>query len=435
MKTKYIIILACSLLIYNWAFAQESLSLSDAIRISLEKNYSIRLSKLDLESADIQNTKGNAGMLPLISMGVNQTNNWQNGDADLNRSNSVTPSASLDWNLFSGFRAQIEKQRLGTNEEIAEINLQSQVESMLKQLVAAYYVVLLQDKKLKTNKELMDISEDRYKRVKMSNDIGGVGTYDVLQAQNDYLRDKADYLSQKTTYRNAIRNLNYIMGITTDETYTFTDDLKVPEDVYTADEVLDGMRTQNLNVLMMERNIKLAGIAQDAAKSSLYPSLSLNAGYNEYIAHSVLNPSGTMNTETGTTSLMLNLNYTLFNGFKNKTNRRIADIQQQQSLINQEDLMHALTNEALKQIETYNNNLELYQLSVEQKKVAELNLNLSREKYNNGSINSFNYRDVQNLYLQAVDNELLQIYGLITNELELKQLLGDLILSYLEEEK
>jgi len=41
------------------------------------------------------------------------------------------------------------------------------------------------------------------------------------------------------------------------------------------------------------------------------------------------------------------------------------------------------------------------ELAKENLEAAELNLKLSKERYENGSINSFNYRDVQQMYMSV----------------------------------
>ncbi len=57
---------------------------------------------------------------------------------------------------------------------------------------------------------------------------------------------------------------------------------------------------------------------------------------------------------------------------------------------------------------TLRQELDFYQVRQEQLKLAEenlgaarLNMELSRERYQNGTINSFNYRDVQQIYMNA----------------------------------
>jgi len=58
---------------------------------------------------------------------------------------------------------------------------------------------------------------------------------------------------------------------------------------------------------------------------------------------------------------------------------------------------------------------------------AELNLEISKEKYLNGSINSFNFRDVQLIYLNAAFSRLSAVYNLIDAHTELLRLTGGIL--------
>ena len=58
---------------------------------------------------------------------------------------------------------------------------------------------------------------------------------------------------------------------------------------------------------------------------------------------------------------------------------------------------------------------EPFKLAEENLEAAELNLELSRERYENGSLNSFNYRDVQQIYLNAAVQYENAIFSVISS--------------------
>ena len=63
MKSLYIIIL---LVFVSKSKAQELLKLEDAVKIALENNYDIKLSRNKLKIDELNNSIGNAGMLPAV---------------------------------------------------------------------------------------------------------------------------------------------------------------------------------------------------------------------------------------------------------------------------------------------------------------------------------------------------------------------------------
>ncbi len=58
---------------------------------------------------------------------------------------------------------------------------------------------------------------------------------------------------------------------------------------------------------------------------------------------------------------------------------------------------------------------------------AELNMQIATEKYRSGTINSFNFRDVQLIYLNIAHRKLNAIYDIIDTHTELLRLTGGIV--------
>ncbi len=58
---------------------------------------------------------------------------------------------------------------------------------------------------------------------------------------------------------------------------------------------------------------------------------------------------------------------------------------------------------------------------------AKLNMELATEKYRNGTISSFNFRDVQLIFLNAASKKLNAIYDLLDTQTELLRLTGGIV--------
>ncbi|MBE0640572.1 MAG: TolC family protein, partial [Bacteroidales bacterium] len=86
-----------------------------------------------------------------------------------------------------------------------------------------------------------------------------------------------------------------------------------------------------------------------------------------------------------------------------------------------------LKHEALAMFELYNVQLQQFDLSKENLAAAKLNLQLAEEKYRNGALSSFNYRDVQLIYLDAALSEVAVRYQVLESGLELKRLTGNIL--------
>jgi outer membrane protein TolC len=73
---------------------------------------------------------------------------------------------------------------------------------------------------------------------------------------------------------------------------------------------------------------------------------------------------------------------------------------------------------------------DILKLSIEQEASAKLNLDLSADKLANGTINSFNYRDVQAMYLNAAIAKYKAIYNVVQSNTDLLRITGGIISQY-----
>jgi len=73
---------------------------------------------------------------------------------------------------------------------------------------------------------------------------------------------------------------------------------------------------------------------------------------------------------------------------------------------------------------------ELLEVARENLEAASLNLQISGEKFETGAINSFNFRDVQNIYLNAAVQNLEAIYNFIDTHTSLLRMTGTIIQEY-----
>lgn len=407
--------------------AQNKLSLSDAIRVGLENNYGLRISNKLVDIGDENNSWGAAGRFPTIDVGVTSVNRFDhNDDADLT-TNNIAPTAQLNWVLFNGFRIFNTKSKLEDQYKLAENNNAVAIENTIQDIILAYYNVLLQKDRLNVFGELEKLSSDRYERAESSKEIGGAVTYQVLQAKTAWLEDRANALSQKLNYENSIRVLNLLISEKDDVKYDELDEFKVDLNNYHFDDLYEKMLTSNKNLKNQYINEIISELDIDIARGGIYPRLSVSAGY-DYL-NSTKTVTGFPSSKSNSYDYYgnVNLSMNIFDGFNTRRSLEIAKIQNEISKIQTEEITHALTNTLTQLLELYNIQKEIIAVEEENLAASKLNLQISEEKFKSGAINSFNYRDVQIVYLNASLQRLNSIYNLINTNTELARLTGSII--------
>ena len=103
----------------NPIFSQDDLSLQNALEVSLKQNFDILLTEKAVEVNTIQNTWGQAGRFPTVTLGATQGNNISDQSNNptsfiqaLLMTNSVQGTANVNWTLFNGFRVRANKEKL-----------------------------------------------------------------------------------------------------------------------------------------------------------------------------------------------------------------------------------------------------------------------------------------------------------------------------------
>ncbi len=427
----FIIFTLANLICYSQL--NQRLSLKNAVSIGLKNNYQIQISESDIEISNNNNTWGKAGGLPTLSVGVNQANRFDNSESQITDgrddiySNSISPYANLQMVIFNGFAITINKQNLEKLQELSKGYMQLTIENTISEIKNSYYSVLLENEKLKVVRELMLLSKDRYDYMLIKQELGTAVTYDVLQIKNSFLTDSSNYLLQKIVYDNSMRQLGKVLGNNIFIRYELTGDLSFEDKDYILGDLITQLTDrnstlQNLNISqeMLKNNIELA-------KSSLYPSLVLNAGADYSKQRRKYNDLESQSSYSYDMYANLSLSYTIFNGGNRNRNIANAKIEADKGLLQIKDLELTLKNTLFSLYEMYEVRRQLLRVASENLEAAKLNLEISKDKFNSGAINSFNYRDVQIIYLNTAFSELQAKYNLISTHIDLMKITGNTV--------
>ena len=418
------------------AGAQENLSLAGAIKKGLENNYQIKITESSLEIAKNNNSWGQAGLFPSLSLNAFQSNRYDEGPNQLTgvvqeyNTNILSPAISMNWLLFGGFAVQMSKKNLALLEENSESTTALVVENTIQAIILAYYKVLMEEEKLDILEVIMTLSRDRFNYMQAKKDLGSAVTYDVLQAQNAYLSDSSTFLLQQMAVRTANMNLNLLMAVDAKTIYSLSDEFSNAESTFSFDDLSNNMfannktlQNQYINQQLLKNNIKLS-------QSGLYPSLSMSSGYD--FASSRLKYKG-LDAITGDAYdyyVNFSLNFNLFNG--GKTRRAIANARITEDIGNLQldELKQSMQIQLTTQYDLYNIRKQLLSVAQENIKSTKLNLDISEEKFKAGAINSFNLRDIQLLFLNTAFRELEARYNLVQSKTDLLRMSGGIISEY-----
>ena len=416
--------------------AQYPLSLADAIKTGLENNFQIRIAQQNYEIAALTNTQGAAGRWPSITLGLNNANRYDNTPTfdstsfkftrDGKYTNSLVPYVNLQWLLFDGFSVTMNKQKLDLLEDYSAGYSTIVIENTLQAIILGYYYALLEEERLRVLNNVKDLSGDRYAYEMMRKKLGSAVTFEVLQAKNSFLSDSTNYLLQKLNVKNAFLYLKLLLGEPPSVQFTLVDTFQVETQQYILSDLMNKMYSSNTNLLNQYINQEILKKDVSIARSNLWPTLSMNAGTDFTQSWSDFEKSEA-NTYLFDYYANFSLSFNLFNGGNTRRAIETTRINEKIGSLEIQDLKQSLENLLVNQFELYRIRTQLLEVAQVNLESAQLNMEIATEKYRNGTINSFNFRDVQLIYLNAASKKLNAIYDLIDSQTELLRLTGGIV--------
>jgi outer membrane protein len=416
------------------AQTQQSLSLSDALKVALSNNFQIQIVKKQTEIAENNDNWSEAGRYPSVNITVGQNNNISDQSnnptafiQELLISNSLQGGVALNWNLFSGFAVTANKEKLEQLKEQSKGNEVMVIENTMQAVILAYNDALLQKDKLTLISEVMSLSYDRYEYNKLKKEIGSTSSFELLQVRNAFLSDSINYLLQEIAHENSFRNLKLLLKIDENITLELTDRLIANIETYNVQDLEDKMLDNNANIKNQYINLEI--IKQDIrlAKSQMYPTLGFGLGANATNSRFKIADFPAQNGLNINYYGNFSLSFNLFNGGKVKRQLENVAIQEEITNLNIDEAILSLKAQLNTQYKLYGARKIIAGLVKETFNNSRTNLAIAKEKYQTGVINSFDYRDIQLTFLNTGIATLEASYNLTDVHTELLRLTGRLI--------
>lgn len=401
MRPFQYIIFAILLLSPSFLLAQaEAISLEEAIRQGLEQNYNIRIAKNSEVITDNSNNAGNAGMLPTVgatgSIGYNSNNTtleFANGDTQ-ERPGAGTTSlrAGLDvnWTAFDGFRMFAIRDRLELEASRSKMFTQSAMHDLVTQIQNAFYGLVRIRQQISITEEAITLNSAIKNLAEAKLQIGTGTSLDVLQTSTQLNADSSNLLNLQDQLAQAKIGLNRLVGREPNVQYTVPED--IPQVVLPKLEELTQLALQNnynIKLLGFDEQIALTQIKE--ARSALYPSFAVNAGYG--FSFNRAEAGFVLFSRNFGPSIGISTSYNLFPGRNIKKDIANAELFKENILLNKENLEEDIRSQLAilyQQYQALGNLLSLERRNLE---TAEKNTALAEELYRSGRATSFEVRE------------------------------------------
>ena len=390
--------------------AQENLSVSDAVKLTLENNLDIKITENQNEIFKNNASFLNSGYLPKLSTSAGFNKSKQNveietpnnlsGKLDNMKSENSFSNISLEYVLFDNNGRKFNYKKSKELSSRSELEVREVIENTLIQLYSIFYEVCRLNEEKEIIKSSLEISKSRLERNKTKFEFGQSTKLELLNAEVDVNTDSIRYLNAIKNLSNAKRDLNLVMNVDLNSDYILDQSV-----VYNSEEKILGFYNNaadnNTKLKIYDKSVEISGYELKSIRSTYLPTIGLIGSYdwNESIND---NPYAFFNKNIyDGISGGVNLRWDVFNSGKRVTANKNAKVMLENSKIEKEKAYLMFQKELNNSHDTYKNNLFILEVQEQSLNTSNNNFLRNLEKYEIGLVSSIEFRNAQLNLLNA----------------------------------
>jgi len=420
------------------AYADQGLTIHEAINLALENNEAYLNAKQEIEKAKNQISEVKASAFPQLNAEINVLRNWElpsfviefDGEPTTLRSGTNynwISSLTLTQPIYNGGAVFSAWSAAKLYKKFATQELDMKTRQLKLDVIKAYYGVVMADELLRVARQSVDLAQAGLDVVKMMEAQGTVSEFEVLMAEVRLANMKPQLIQADAASKLAHQSLNNIIGFELNRQVDVEFDLD--STLYIVPELnLDSARTAALDkrpeLSMMRLRTKMLDKAVSIAKSGYRPKINfLTAvqfqaqydndkfpGYDDWARNSY---SG------------INISIPIFDSWRTPSKVKQARIELSQSKLSESDLEDNLKLEIEQSWWNYKRARESLTAQGHAVEMARRGLDIARVRYENGVGTQLELFEAEVSLSAAENNRIMAFYDLVTGYASLMKALGE----------
>lgn len=273
----------------------EPMTLLECVSMAVEKNISVKQSKLSVDDAEIGKSDARGNFYPTINAQANHT--WNVGlNQDITRGvleNKTTQytsfGVSLNVDLYGGERNLNQLHRANLSILASQYQLEDMKDDIRLMVANAYLQILFNIENLEVQESQLEITRKDVERTEKMIETGIMVKYDLLELEATLATQEQAVIQAQNNLRLSRINLAQMLLITDYENFdVVTIDVDVPFGqilFQKPKDIFEKALTHRNDIKLSTINIAIAEKEVELAKGSLQPSMSAFYGYNTRVSY------------------------------------------------------------------------------------------------------------------------------------------------------
>jgi outer membrane protein len=411
-------------------FAQQKITLTDAINIALKNSYDIQLAQNNIEISNIANSYGFAGGLPVVSgtasdneqvTSINQK--FPDPSRDTKRDNVATNNLAVGVTgsilLYNGMRVQATKKRLDELQQQNQQVLATQIQNTIAAVMSKYYDIVRQQYFLKALNRTIEVSKQKLDILEVRKKVGVANNADIFQAQldlNGNLQLKESQFLLIDVAKTDLLNLIFLKPA--DQKIIIEDTIIIDKSIN-----LDSVRSRlsnNPQVIAAQQQVHINELVEKEVAAARYPTLRASTGFNLSSAQS--GAGFILLNQSYGPFVGVNLSVPIYNGSISKKQQQIAGINTRSSKTIYDNLLLDYETGAVRTYQAYANSLSQLKMESENFTLSQQLLDLISKKFELGQATIIDVKQAQQSFENASYRLINLTYTAKIAEVELKRL-------------
>ena len=418
------------------------LTLAEALAWGVDNNLAVAGQRLNVEVASRNDNWVTAGRNLRVDATLDlapSLNSQDNPASFINGTffnGAATAGLRASYTLFNGYRVRFAKRGLTQTTGLAEAQVRQLIETSVFEVAEAYYGAQLAAATRRLSARILDVSRDRITLAELRRAYGQAQAGELLQARTAYFTDSIALRRAGVDVDNAIRRVYLALdapaerfaGRPIGDTLVYE-----PRDWDATDVAAAIDSSATLDLLRRQRQFALT--QTELARTALQPVVNVSAGLSHtrtglrFLGElpAMGPPDEFVFGSSGNANVGLTAAYTLFDGGLRRREVANAITQERIAEVTLRNTRQDASLQARSLLASYRNQRDLLDLQTALIANAEANLAIADERLRAGSINSFDYREVQLAYFRAVQGRLQAVHDILLTDLNLRRLTGRLL--------
>jgi len=400
-------------------------TLEECVRYALDNNITIKLSELDVKSADIDKKGAFGSYLPSVSGSASHS--WNIGlNQDVTTGilrNQTTQYSSIGLNagvdIYKGLQNQNNYRRAKLAIVASKYQLLKMQEDISLNVANAFLEILFNKENLKVKKEQLAIDEKRFARSEEMVNAGTIPRGDLFDLKATVATDQQAIIVAENSLLISKLSLAQLLQLKEFADFDVIDDTNAkdennimaqsPVDIYNkAKEIRTELKLAQTNLEIAEKNVAIA-------KGAYQPTLRGFYGFNTRASYSdqtkfdennipyVVGPDPVFQqfSDNKGHNFGFQLDIPIFNGFSIKNNVERNKVTLEKSKIDLEQKSLDLQRNVYTAFTDAKGALNAYESSTVTLEARQQAYNYAKEKYDVGLMNSFDFTQAQTLLTNA----------------------------------